>query len=74
LTKTDSLLFGGYFKEVNEKQVQDVADIPQVKDGWKTIRFEFSPSVFGYQSNLEYSYRIKGFDNNWSDWTQRTEK
>ncbi|WP_460559687.1 triple tyrosine motif-containing protein [Ferruginibacter profundus] len=74
ISKTDSLLFGGYFKEVNEKQVQDAAAIPQIKDGWKTIRFEFSPSVFGYQSNLEYSYRIKGFDNNWSDWTQRTEK
>jgi ligand-binding sensor domain-containing protein/DNA-binding CsgD family transcriptional regulator len=74
IDKTDSLLFGGYFKEVNEKQVQDVKAIPQIKNGWKTIRFEFSSSLFGYQSNLEFSYRLKGFDNNWSDWTRRTEK
>ena len=74
INKTDSLLFGGYFNEVNEKQVQDSKLIPQLKYGWKTIRFEFSSSLFGYQSNLEFSYRLKGFDNNWSDWTKRTEK
>ncbi len=74
INKTDSLLFGGYFKEVNEKQVQDGTTIPQVKDAWKTIRFEFSTSLFGNQANLEFSYRLKGFDNNWSEWTKRTEK
>ncbi len=74
INKTDSLLFGGYFKDVNEKQLQDSKLVPQLKYGWKTIRFEFSSSLFGYQSNLEFSYRLKGFDNNWSDWTKRTEK
>lgn len=74
VSKTDSLLFGGYFNGVNEKQVQDAGDIPSVSFDWKTIRFEFSSSLFGYQSNLEYSYRLKGFDDNWSDWTSRTEK
>lgn len=74
VSKTDSLLFGGYFNGVNEKQVQDAGNIPSVSFDWKTIRFEFSSSLFGYQSNLEYSYRLKGFDDNWSDWTSRTEK
>jgi ligand-binding sensor domain-containing protein len=74
ISKTDSLLFGGYFKGINEKQVQDADNIPQVSDDWKTIRFEFSSSLFGYLSNLEYSYRLKGFDDNWSNWTNRTEK
>ncbi|WP_462255109.1 triple tyrosine motif-containing protein, partial [Ferruginibacter sp.] len=74
VNKTDSLLFGGYFNEVNEKQVQDAAVAPQINDAWKTIRFEFSAALFGYQSNLEYSYRLKGFNENWSEWTTRTEK
>ncbi|MGC4100726.1 ligand-binding sensor domain-containing protein [Ferruginibacter sp.] len=74
ISKTDSVLFGGYFAAVNEKQVQPATAVPQVKDGWKTIRFEFSSSLFGYQSNLEYSYRLKGFDDNWNEWTKRTEK
>ncbi len=74
INKTDSLLFGGYFNNVNEKQMQDASNIPQFSYGWKTIQFEFSSALFGYQSNLEYSFRLKGFDENWSDWTKRTEK
>ncbi len=70
----DSLLFGGYFKGVNEPQVQEANNIPEVKHDWKTIRFEYSSTLFGYLSNLEYSYRLKGFDDNWSGWTKRTEK
>ncbi len=72
--QTDSLLFGGYFADVNEKQVQDKKDIPHLKYGWKTIHFDFSSSLFSYQANLEYSYRLKGYDENWSEWTKRTEK
>ncbi|MEO7310955.1 MAG: triple tyrosine motif-containing protein [Chitinophagaceae bacterium] len=70
----DSLYFGGYFKDINEPQTQDAAAIPQIKDGWKTIRLEYAASLFGYQSNLEYSYRLKGFDESWSSWARQTEK
>ena len=72
--KKDSLLFGGYFKNVNEQQLQDEKNIPAISYSWKTIHFEFSSSLFGYQTNLEYSIRLKGFDENWSEWTKRTEK
>ena len=74
INKTDSLLFGGYFKSVGEKLLQQKSDIPKLNYQWKTIRFEFSSPLFGYQSNLEYSYRLKGFEDNWSEWTKRTEK
>jgi ligand-binding sensor domain-containing protein/DNA-binding CsgD family transcriptional regulator len=74
IDKTDSLIFGGYFKDVNESQIQDTKNIPELNHGWKTIHFEFSASLFGFQSNLEYSYKLKGFDESWSDWTKRTEK
>ena len=74
ISKTDSLLFGGYFNDVNEKQIQADDDILSIRHGWKTIRFEYSSTLFGYESNLEYSYRLKGFDENWSAWTKRTEK
>jgi len=70
----DSLLFGGYFGNVNENQVQQKNDIPEIAYNWKTIHFEFSSSVFGYQSNLEYSYRLTGFDQSWFDWSKRTDK
>ena len=72
--KTDSLIFGGYFNHVNEQQVQDGDNIVKVGHQWKTIRIEFSSPLFGHQSNLEYSYRLKGFEDNWSEWAKRTEK
>ena len=73
ISNEDSVLFGGYFKDINEKQIQG-DDIPSIKNNWKTIRIEFSSALFGYQANLEYSFRLKGFDENWGDWTKRTEK
>jgi ligand-binding sensor domain-containing protein/DNA-binding CsgD family transcriptional regulator len=72
--KQDSLLFGGYFANVNEPQVQGENLLPQIASGWKTMRFEFSSAVFGYKANLEYSYRLKGFDERWSAWSSRGEK
>jgi ligand-binding sensor domain-containing protein/DNA-binding CsgD family transcriptional regulator len=74
ISKKDSLLFGGYFSDVNEAQVQASGIVPGISNHWKTIRFEFSSPLFGYPSNLEYSHRLKGFDDNWSEWTKRTEK
>ena len=74
INKADSLLFGGYFKNIGEKLLQQKNDIPKINYQWKTIRFEFSSPLFGYQSNLEYSFRLKGFESNWSEWTKRTEK
>ncbi len=70
----DSVLFGGYFKEVNDHQVQNGKAIPQLSHDWKTIHIEFSSVLFGSQSNLSYRYRLKGFDDNWSEWTKRTER
>jgi ligand-binding sensor domain-containing protein/DNA-binding CsgD family transcriptional regulator len=72
--KNDSLLFGGYFHNVNDRQEQDKKDIPDLSYSWKTLHFEFASSLFGYQANLEYSYRLDGFEENWSEWTRRTEK
>ncbi len=74
ISKTDSLLFGGYFAGVNSQQVQNASGIPQINFKWKTIRFEYSSPVFGNQNNLEYSFRLQGFENNWSGWIKRTDK
>jgi len=72
INKTDSLLFGGYY--ANNVQGQDKKDIPSISYRWKTFRIEYASPLFGNQSTLKYSYRLKGYDNNWSEWTYRTEK
>lgn len=66
INQRDSLLYGGYHLPGSEA--------PSIAHAWKTIRLEFSSTLFGYQHNLEYSYRLRGFDDNWSAWTKRTEK
>jgi DNA-binding CsgD family transcriptional regulator len=73
-SKKDSVLFGGFFNDINEKQIQDEDNIPGLSHTWKTIHLEFSSALFGNQENLYYSYRLKGFDDNWSEWAKRTEK
>lgn len=74
INTSDSILFGGYYKNVNEKQIQNADQTPEINYQWKTVRFEFSSSLFTYRSNLEYSFRLKGFDDNWSPWNKRTDK
>jgi ligand-binding sensor domain-containing protein/DNA-binding CsgD family transcriptional regulator len=70
----DSVLFGGYFTTVNDSQFQQKEQVRSLSYKWKTIQFEYSSPLFGYQSNLEYSYRLVGFTDAWSDWSTRTEK
>ena len=68
----DSILFGGYFKDSTGKQFEK--EIPEIKNNWKTIHFEFSTPYYGQDNSLEYSHRLKGFDNNWSEWSNISEK
>lgn len=70
----DSILFGGYFQEVNEFQKQESDQINEIAKRWKTIRFEYASPLFGQHVDLEYSYRLAEFDDGWSPWTNKTEK
>jgi DNA-binding CsgD family transcriptional regulator len=74
ISNKDSVLFGGYFNNVNEEQLQTKSNTPEISDKWRTIHIEYSSPLYGLQNNLEYSYRLKGFDVAWSEWTKRTEK
>jgi ligand-binding sensor domain-containing protein/DNA-binding CsgD family transcriptional regulator len=74
LGEKDSVLYGGYFGNLNEKQIQPLQTAPKLKKQWGNLHFEFASSLFGLQNNLEYSYRLKGLDKNWSKWSNKTEK
>ena len=70
----DSLLFGGYYPSLAGKQRQDEIRIYQIDNNWKTIRFEYASPLFGQQNNLEFSYRLEGFNEHWAQWSDKTEK
>ncbi|NBY24619.1 MAG: hypothetical protein EBQ65_02650 [Chitinophagaceae bacterium] len=69
--KNDSLIYGG-FGEIGKPGSYSYK--PAFGSNWKTIRINYSSILFGQQSRLEYSYRLKGFENAWSPWTDKTEK
>ncbi len=69
----DSVLFGGYPLVDNQSNTGETLR-PNIADEYKTVHIEYSSSLFGYQENLEYSYRLVGLTNLWSEWTKRTEK
>lgn len=69
--QTDSLLFGGFGALASKNTHTENLSIP---NKWRTIRFGFAAILYGQESKLEYSYRLKGFDKNWSAWNSRTDK
>lgn len=71
---TDSLLFGGYFKNVNGNDKQTANCIPSLSYLWNSLHFEYSSPVFEAQSNVTYSYYLDGFDKSWSEWSKKAEK
>jgi len=72
--RSDSLLFGGYFGQVNEVLTQNKKAIPAIASNWNSLHFEFSSPLYEHHNNVVYSYFLKGYDEKWSDWTKKTEK
>jgi DNA-binding CsgD family transcriptional regulator len=70
----DSLLFGGYFGEAGSLQKQPVKDIYKIFSKWNSIRFEYSSPLYGAQNSVKYSFLLKGFSKDWSEWNAKTEK
>jgi DNA-binding CsgD family transcriptional regulator len=71
---TDSLLFGGYNNNINNSYNQTATDALDLGYEFNSLHFEYSSPVFEEQSNVEYSYLLKGFDKGWSEWSKKSEK
>lgn len=67
LSPADSVLFGGYIPAAK-------APAPRLSTSMNAIRFEYAASLYPQQNNIRYSCRLKGWDDEWSDWSERTEK
>jgi DNA-binding CsgD family transcriptional regulator len=74
LGKIDSLLFGGYFGDVNDSVDQPVEDVYSISKKWSSLHFEYSSPLYAAQNSIQYSYLLKGFDKEWSEWSKKTEK
>lgn len=72
--KKDSLLFGGYFGEVDDSLDQPAGAVYAISNSWNSLHFEYSSQSYAAQNSIQYSYLLKGFDKDWSNWSKRTEK
>ncbi|ASZ14377.1 MULTISPECIES: triple tyrosine motif-containing protein [Chitinophaga] len=71
----DSTLFDGY--AVDDGKVvpfHKLADVVRLKAGMNALHFEFSSTLPEQALRTEFSYRLEGFDPEWSGWTSKTEK
>lgn len=75
----DSILFGGTFSEPTDVSlkaasgVQPVTVIPNLKYAYNNLTFHWACPYFLADDKVEFSYRLRGFDDNWSRWTVRNE-
>lgn len=65
IARGDSLVYGGH---------APLAADPSIKYVNNSLHFETSTTLFGQPGTIEYSFYLKGFDKDWSEWTKRTEK
>ena len=72
--KTDSLLYGGYFGNVNDNRDQPSNSVNEISSNWNSMHFEYSSPLFVAQNSVNYSYRLEGYDKDWSSWSKKSEK
>ncbi len=66
--KTDSLLYGGYAGDVNANAG------PRIGNSWNSLHFGFASPLYTTRNGVTYSYRLRGFDRNWSAWSATAAK
>ncbi len=71
---TDSLLFGGYYGEVNTRTKQTGKQQPGLQNKWNSVHFEYASPAYESEKSIEYSYYLQGFDKGWSAWSKKAEK
>lgn len=63
-----TILFGGYYNTDEKKR------LTELPGSYKSFHFEYGSPAYGLQNNIEYSYQLVGYDENWSAWSAKTEK
>ncbi|RNL54743.1 ligand-binding sensor domain-containing protein [Pedobacter jejuensis] len=75
LAQKDSTVFGGYFlKNGTLSAKQDLAKIQEYKNALNSLHFEFASTLFEHEKNTKFSYQLVGFDDEWSAWSNKSEK
>ncbi len=81
--KKDSLLFGGFYRKPAPEDSllgwkrawkQPKAFIPTLPYEMNGFTFHYAAPYYENQEKVKYSYRLQGFDKEWSQWKKETRK
>lgn len=68
IAEKDSLIYGGYLTAQQDKKPVCLPN------RWNSFHFEYSSTLSSQNDNIEFSYKLIGFDEEWSEWSLRSEK
>ncbi len=71
--KVDSIIHSGFVwsDSTNEDEKSTKISLPY---NLNSLHFEYSTPAYGFQSNIEYSYILEGYEGEWSKWSSKPEK
>lgn len=70
----DSLYFGGTYVRADWDAAGRNLSVPKFGSRTKEIRFRFSSDALSALGNVKYQYRLEGYDDEWSSWSDTPEK
>lgn len=74
----DSVIFAGFFSNMLKRKQQSVQSekdsILQLSSVFNSFRFNFSSPSYGINQHVEFSYKLSGYDEQWSTWSPQCEK
>ncbi len=65
--KADSIFFGGYF--TGNRKAKHKLSFEN-----NSLHFEYASTLFEQKENIEFSYKLEGYDEDWSAWSSKSEK
>ena len=67
----DSLLFGGFTSTLQqENNKYNGKLIPEINYDLNSLNFIFTNPFFNSEDKIVYQYKLEGFDNEWSSWSE----
>lgn len=70
--KNDSIIYYGSKVDCNQCNKENAT--PVLKYSNNSLKFEYAAPFFDFEERTLYSYKLEGFDDDWSQWSRQTEK
>lgn len=72
-SNNDTLMFGGFYLS-HEDTISGQSMMPKLSADINSFHFEFTSNQFAPHKKVVYSYKLEGFDKEWSAWSEKAEK